>query len=363
MRTFSIPSPKGERRIGSGEPCFIIAEMSANHGQDYDKAVAIVKAAAVAGADAIKLQSYIPETITLDSHKPWFMVGGKDNPEAWKGQTFYELYQKAFTPREWHAPLKALAESLGLIFFPTPYSPADVDFLETLDPALYKVASYEATDIPFLQRLAQTGRPIIMSVGFATLEEIKESVAAIQSTKNAGSLVLLHCVTSYTDAPHPEMSHLSVMRDMAERFDVPTGFSDNNAGIVIPVLAAAMGACVVEKHFVMEGDVALDSRFSLGHHEFKEMVDQIRAHETIAGSVSYGPQTQEEKYNRGFRRSLFAIKDIRRGEAFTMENIRSLRPANGLEPKYLPILLKKTAAINIEAGTPLSADVVEGKLS
>ena len=219
----TLKTPRGERRIGNNEPCFIIAEMSANHNQVYERAVAIVKAAAEAGADAIKLQSYLPDTITIDCRKEWFFVGGKDNPEAWKGQSFYELYQKAFTPREWHPKLKALAESLGLIFFPTPYSIQDVEYLETLNPVLYKVVSYEATDIPFLKYLAATGRPIIMSTGFATLEEVTLSVGTLKEA-GAKDVVLLYCVTSYSDKPELETTNLRTMLDMGERFGYTVGF-------------------------------------------------------------------------------------------------------------------------------------------
>lgn len=356
-QAISIPTPRGPRRIGPGEPAFIIAEMSANHKQDYATAEAIVRAAAEVGADAIKLQSYIPDTITIDCRKPWFFVGGKDNPEAWKGQSFYELYQKAFTPREWHAPLKELAESLGLIFFPTPYSIEDVDFLETLNPALYKVASYEATDIPFLKHLAKTGRPIIMSVGFATLEEIELSMAIL---KEAGvkELIVLYCVTSYTDTPQVETSHLTTMLDLGKRFEVQTGFSDNNAGVEVPLLAQAMGATVIEKHFLVEAEGALDGRFSLGVEDFKKMVDGIRRQESTMGTVHYGTQTPAEAYNRGFRRSLFVVKDMKKGELFSVENVRSIRPADGLESKYYEEVLGKTAASDIERGTPLSWELI-----
>ena len=352
-----INSPKRNIKIGRGQPCFVIAEMSANHKQDYNRAVAMVKAAAEVGADAIKLQSYLPETMTIDCRKQWFLVGGKENPEAWQGQTFYELYQKAFTPREWHQPLKELAESLGLIFFPTPYSIEDIEFLETLNPVMYKVASYEATDVRFLKRLAETKRPIIMSVGFATMEEIELSVKVLKEA-GARDVIILHCVTSYTDNPRPETSNLRTMLDMSERFGLVSGFSDNNWGIEIPVLAAAMGAAVVEKHFVLESDEALDSRFSLDRDGFKKMVDAIRSNERIMGTVHYGTQTPAEEHNRQFRRSLFVVKNIKKGEEFSPENVRSIRPAFGLQTKYFDEIIGKKATQDIEIGTPLGWDLI-----
>ena len=355
---FTIQTPKGKRTIGPNHPCFIIAEMSANHGQNYDKAVEIVRAAAAAGADAIKLQSYLPISLTIDSDKEWFVVGGKDNPDSWQKETFFKLYQKAFTPREWHDDLKKLAESLGLVFFSTPYAPEDVDFLEHLGVPMYKVASYEATDIPLLKRIAKKGKPVIMSVGFATLEEIELSVATLRDA-GCKDLALLHCVTSYTDKPAVEYSNLRTMQDMAERFQAVIGFSDNNGGVEVPAIAAAMGAAIIEKHFVLDNnDQTFDARFSLNKNDFKEMVDRIRAEEKIMGSVKYGPQTEPEKYNRRFRRSLFVSQNIKKGDKFTSENIRSVRPANGLETKYYDEVLGKKAVKDIEFGTPLSWDLI-----
>lgn len=359
-QSFHIPTPRGERRIGAGEPCFIVAEMSANHGQNYDTAAAIVRAAAAAGADAIKLQSYLPESLTIDCDKDYFVVGGKDNPDSWQKETFFRLYQKAFTPREWHADLQRLAESLGLVFFSTPYAPADVDFLATLKVPMYKIASYEATDITLLRYLGETGKPVIMSVGFATLEEIEYSVKTIRDA-GCKDLALLHCVTSYTDNPNVAASNLRTMLDMRERWRCVVGFSDNNGGIEVPVVAAAMGASILEKHFVLEStDETFDARFSLSADDFKKMVQRIRAQEAIMGKVHYGPQTEQEGYNRRFRRSLFAIQNIKRGEKFTAQNVRSIRPADGLETRYYDRVLGKTAAQDIERGTPLSFDHLLG---
>ena len=350
----------GDRNIGDGEPCFIVAEVSANHQQKLNKAVAIIRAAAEAGADAVKLQTYTPDTITINSNKKWFWVGGKDNPYAWKGKTFYDLYKDAYTPWEWHSKLKDIAEDLGLIFFSTPFDHTAVDFLEKLRVPCYKIASYESTDIPLLKKVASTGKPVIISVGFATLDEIKLSISTLRSHGNKG-IVVLQCTTSYNDSAKPESTNLHTMMDIRERFNVLTGFSDNMGGIEVPALAASTGAAVIEKHIVVKHDSrALDDKFSLDRDAFKKMVKQIRWQESVIGQVKYGPQTETEAYNRRFRRSLFAVKDIKKGEKFTKENIRSIRPAYGLETKFFDVVLGRKASKSIERGTPLSWNLVEG---
>ena len=356
--TFKIKTPHGTRTIGGNEPCFIIAEMSANHEQNYHKAVAIVKAAAAAGADAIKLQTYTADTMTIDSRKKWFFVGGVDNPDAWQGKTFYDLYKTAYTPWEWHAPLQKLADELGLVFFSAPFDPTAVDYLEKLDAPLYKVASYECTDLILLKSIAQTGKPVIMSVGFATEAEIKLSVDTLRK-HGAKDIALLHCLTSYADELRPEEANLEIMLTLGERFQVVVGFSDNNAGIEIPVLAAAMGAGIIEKHLVLEsGQHELDARFSLSKNDFKTMVDRIRGQERIKGNVHFGPQNKSEEYNRQFRRSLFVVKDMKKGDKFTSDTIRSIRPAYGLEIKYYEEVLGKNASADIEKGTPLEWNLI-----
>lgn len=358
MASFAIQTPRGERIIGSTHPCFIVAEMSANHQQNYEKAVEIIKAAAAAGADAIKLQTYTPDTMTVDSRKEWFLVGGKENPEAWQGKTFYDLYRTAYTPWEWHSKLQSLAESLGLVFFSTPFDATAVVFLESLHVPLYKISSYEATDIPLLKRVAATKKPIVMSVGFATLPEIVFSVKTLREN-GCKELALLHCVTSYSDKPAPERTNLRAMLALSEEFEAVAGFSDNNAGIEIPALAAAMGASIIEKHLVLENDTtALDARFSLDGKEFKKMVDKVRAQEKMMGTVFFGPQTPAEEYNRRFRRSLFVVKDVKAGETLTPDNIRSIRPATGLETRYYEEILGKVVRQDIEKGTPLTRDLI-----
>ncbi len=351
----------GNRKIGDGEPCFIVAEVSANHQQKFEKAADIIKAAAAAGADAVKLQTYTPDTMTIDSDKKWFRVGGKDNPDAWKGRTFYDLYRDAYTPWEWHARLKDVAEDNGLVFFSTPFDATAVDFLEKLDVPCYKIASYEATDIPLLKKVASTGKPVIMSVGFATLGEIKLSVSTLRS-HGAKDIVVLQCTTSYSSKADAQYTNLATMLDIRGRLGVLCGFSDNMGGIEVPALAAAMGAAVVEKHMVARHGSALDDRFSLDKKSFREMVGRIRWQESVMGKVKYGPQTEAEKYNRQFRRSLFVVKDVKKGEKFTKENIRSIRPAYGLETKFFDAVVGKTATKGVERGTPLSRDMIKEKV-
>jgi pseudaminic acid synthase len=343
----------GKRKVGGSNPTFIVAEMSVNHKQSFRKAVEIIKAAASAGADAVKLQTFTPDTITLQSDKKWFRVGGVKNPKKWQEKTFHNLYKEAFMPWEWQPKLKKIAEREGLILFSTPFDVTAVDFLEKMKVSCYKIASYEATDSILLKKVASTGKPVILSVGFATREEINLAVSTLRKggTKD---IVLLYCLTSYAPTANPEGTNLRTMLDLKDRFQTIVGFSDNMGGIVAPALAAAMGASVIEKHFVLSHkDKTLDDRFSLDPREFKKMVDTIRTQEKLLGMVRYGPQTPEEKYNLRFRRSLFVVTDIKKGEKFTKKNIRSIRPADGLPTKFFAKILGKTAKKDIEEGTPL----------
>lgn len=344
--------------VGEGHPTFVIAEVSANHRQNIEVAKDIVRAAGASGADAVKLQTYTADTMTLDSHKEHFMVKNKDNPEAWLGKSYYELYQGASTPYAWHAELKELTESLGMEFFSTPFDATAVDFLEELGVKFYKVASYECTDIPLLKKIAVTGKPIIMSVGFATLEEIEESVQALRDA-GCREIILLHCVTSYAERPEATDMHLRNIRDLAERFDVLTGFSDNNGGIEMPILAVGAGARVIEKHvLVKREDGGADARFSLEPSELAEMVKQIRRADHAMGTVHYGPVNESERANTQFRRSLFVVKDMKKGDRFTSENVRVIRPSDGLAPKHYEQVLGKVAALDIERGEPLAWELV-----
>lgn len=372
MASFVIQTPKGPRTIGGTAPCFIVAEMSGNHHHNYDKAVEIVKAAAAAGADAIKLQTYTPDTITVDSKKPFFLENNGDNPPVWQGKSMYELYQSAFTPWEWHAPLKELAESLGLVFFSAPFDTTAVDFLENLGVGLYKIASYEATDHILLKKVAATKKPIIMSVGYATQAEVDESVKLLRDA-GVSDISLLHCITYYSPQPDPTQAYLATMLDLRDRYRIVPGFSDNNGGIEIPTIAARVGAAIVEKHLIIDNDEGgPDAQFSLSAKNFAAMVTSIRAAEEknlhssavsshaveAMGTVHYGPRTPQESSNLRFRRSLFVVKDMKKGEAFTPENVRSIRPSDGLETKYYDQVIGKTAAQDIEFATPVSWNLI-----
>lgn len=355
---FTISTPRGERTIGEGHPAFIVAEMSGNHHLNFDKAVEIIKAAAVAGADAIKIQTYTPDTMTIDCDKPYFFVKGKDQPDLWKGQKLYDLYKTAYTPWDWDKKLQKVANDLGLVFFSTPFDCTSVDFLEKLNVPCYKIASYEATDTMLLRKVAATGKPVIISVGFASLEEVTDAVATLREY-GAKDISVLHCVTAYSSDPKNSEINLRTMLDIRDRFNTIPGFSDNNGGVAIPVLAAAMGAAIIEKHFMIERtEGGPDARFSVEPNEFTEMVRCIRENEKITGKINYGSQGQQEDENTYFRRSLFAVKDIKAGEKFTSENVRSIRPSLGLPTKNYDGIMKSTARVDIERGTPLQWNLV-----
>ena len=351
----------GNRKIGADHPVFIVAEVSANHHQKYEEAERLIRTAARAGADAIKLQTYTPDTITIDSDKKWFFIGGKNTPASWKKENLYALYKKAYTPWEWQPKLKELTEKLGMIFFSTPFDATAVDFLEKLNVQCYKIASYEATDIPLLKKVAGTGKPVLLSVGFADSREIEE---AIKTLKNAGAkdIAVLHCVTSYSRDPELANTYLSNIRDIAERFGVVTGFSDNNAGIELPIASVYAGARIVEKHFILSrGSGGPDSRFSIEPSELREMVKGIRRAEKALGSPHYGPASKDEERYRTLRRSLFAVEDIKKGERFTKKNIRVIRPHFGLPPKRYEEVIGKIAAKDISRGTPLQDRLIARK--
>jgi N-acetylneuraminate synthase len=335
------------RTIGEGHPAYLIAELSANHGQDLDKALALVRAAKEAGADAIKLQTYRADTITLDCDSDLFRI---KKGTIWEGRTLYALYEEAYTPWEWHAPLKELSEALGLHFFSSPFDVTAVDFLEDLGVPVYKIASFELVDLPLIRRVARTGKPMIMSTGMATLGEIHE---AVETAREAGAreIALLKCNSAYP-APLGEMN-LRTIPHMAQAFGVPVGLSDHTLGTTAPTVAVAVGACIVEKHFILDrGEGGPDSAFSLEPAEFKAMVDSVRAAEALLGHVSY-QVNDRELASTAFRRSLFVVEDIKSGEAFTGKNIRSIRPAGGLHTRYLELVLEGRASENIPRGTPL----------
>ena len=336
----------GNRQIGPGCPVYAVAEMSANHNQDFDQAVKILHAAKEAGADAVKLQTYTPDTMTIRSDKEYFRIG---KGTLWEGKTLYQLYKEAYTPWEWQLKLKEIADEIGIDLFSTAFDPTAVDFLEEMGVPVHKVASFEIVDIPLIEKMASTGKPLIISTGMATLSEIEE---AVQAARKAGAteIALLKCTSAYP-AP-PEEMNLRTIPHLAEAFGVPVGLSDHTLGIAVPVAAVALGARIVEKHFTLSRDIpGPDSAFSLEPQEFKAMVEAIRVAEKALGKVSY-EVGEREAASRVFRRSLFVVKDMKAGEVFTHENVRSIRPGYGLPPKFLKEVLGRRAACDIKAGTP-----------
>ena len=341
------------RRIGPGYPTYIIAEMSANHNQDLDQAVKIIEAAKEAGADAIKLQTYTPDTLTIDCDNEYFQIKGT----LWDGRKLYELYGEAYTPWDWQPKLKQLANELGLDFFSTAYDETAVDFLEDMNVPAYKVASFENVDLPLLRRIAQAGKPIIMSTGMATLAEIDEAVRTIREA-GGSQLALLKCTSAYP-AP-PEEMNLRTIPHLAEAFNVPVGLSDHTLDIAVPVAAVALGACIIEKHFTLSrATPGPDTAFALEPHEFKAMVKAVRTAEKAPGTVHYGV-SEREAGSRAFRRSLFVVQDMKAGEMFTLENLRSIRPGYGLHTRHLKEVIGRYASRDIKRGTPLTWDLVGG---
>jgi N-acetylneuraminate synthase len=340
------------RRVGYGYPVYIVAELSANHNQNFEQAVALIHAAKEAGADAVKLQTYTPDTLTIPSEKEYFRIGGGT---LWDGRTLYDLYSEAYMPWEWQPKLKEIADEIGIDLFSTAFDPTAVDFLEQMGVPVHKVASFEIVDIPLIEKMARTGKPMIISTGMATLGEIEE---AVQAARRAGAtqIALLKCTSAYP-AP-PEEMNLRTIPHLAEAFGVPVGLSDHTLGIAVPVAAVALGACIVEKHFTLSRDIAgPDSAFSLEPHEFKAMVEAIRTVEKALGKVHYGITEQEAK-SRVFRRSLWVVKDMKAGEMFTEENVRSIRPGYGLHPRHLNDVLGRRAVRDIKRGTPLSWELI-----
>lgn len=331
---------------------FIIAELSANHRQDLEIAKDTLYAMKESGADAVKLQTYTPDTITIDCNNDYFTI----KEGLWAGKTLYELYKEAFTPWEWHYELKELAEKLGLVFFSTAFDRSAVDFLEELGVPLHKIASFEITDIPLIRYAASKKKPIIISTGIAEICDIWEAVKACKEAGNE-QIILLKCTSAYP-APFEEMN-LKTIPNMAETFGCVVGLSDHTPGITVPVAAVALGAKVVEKHFILDRKLGgPDAAFSLEPDEFTGMVKAVREAEKALGRVSY-ELTPKARKSRVFARSLFVVKDMKKGEPFTEENVRSIRPGYGLAPKYLPQIIGKRARKEIKKGTPLSWELIE----
>jgi len=343
-----------DRPVGPGEPVYIVAELSANHNQKFEQAVDMIRAAKRAGADAIKLQTYTPDTMTIDCAKEHFRIS---KGTIWEGRNLYDLYAEAYTPWEWQPKLKEIASGLGLALFSTAFDPSAVDFLEEMGVPVHEVASFEIVDIPLIERMARTGKPLIISCGMATLAEIEE---AVNAARNVGGtqIALLKCTSAYPSPP--EEMNLGTIPHLAEAFDVPVGLSDHTLGIAVPVVAVALGACIVEKHFTLSRDTpGPDSAFSLEPHEFKAMVEAIRVAEKALGKVNY-EIGEREAASRVFRRSLFVVKNMKAGDVFTEENVRSIRPGNGLPPKFLRQILGRRASRDMPCGTPLSWNSIGG---
>jgi pseudaminic acid synthase len=339
----------GQRAINIASPCYIVAEMSANHHQSLATAREIIYAIKESGADAVKLQTYTPDSLTIDSDQGDFQIG---SGSVWEGKRLYQLYEQAMTPWEWHGELFELAHKLGLDCFSSPFDYAAVDFLESFNPIAYKIASFELIDLPFVEYVASRRRPVILSTGMATLEEISEAVAVVRS--QSAPVALLKCTSAY---PAPvESMNLRTIPELIKQFGVPVGLSDHSFQREVAVTAVALGARIIEKHFTLSRDHSgADSSFSLEPNEFRAMVESVRTAELALGQIAFA-NDESELACRNLRRSLYAVKSISVGELFTLENVRSIRPAAGLPPKHLQEILQRSAACDIARGTPLTWD-------
>jgi len=343
----------GKRKIGDNHPVFIIAEISGNHNQSYFRAKKIIDSAISSGVDAIKMQTYTPDTITMDSKNKWFKIKG-DN--QWSGKYLYDLYKKAQTPWEWQPKLKKYVESKSKIFFSTPFDKTAVNFLKKINVPVYKVASFEVVDIPLLEEIGKTKKPVIISRGMATEKELRE---AIKTLKKHGTkeIAILHCISNYP--AEPEDMNLSTIQDLKNKFKVVSGLSDHSLGILASCTAVSLGANIIEKHITLSRkDKGPDSSFSLEESEFKDLVKSIREVEKSIGKPQTGP-LKSESQGIVARKSLFVVKDIKKGEKFTKENLRSIRPGYGIAPKYLEKITGKISKIKIQKGTPMKWDYVK----
>ncbi|NER34632.1 MAG: pseudaminic acid synthase [Oscillatoria sp. SIO1A7] len=341
-------------KTGQNHPPFIIAEMSGNHNQSLERALEIVEAAAKAGAHGLKLQTYTADTMTLDIKEGEFFI---DDPNSlWYGHSLYELYQQAHTPWQWHEPILKRCKELGMIGFSTPFDATAVDFLESLDVPCYKIASFENTDLPLIRKVASTGKPIIISTGMATVAELDETVRAAREA-GCQDLILLKCTSTYPATP--ENSNLLTIPHLRELFDVQVGLSDHTMGIGAAVASVALGATVVEKHFTLRrADGGVDSAFSMEPEEMAQLVVESERAWRALGRVQYGP-TESEQKSTVFRRSLYVAENMKAGDRLTTENVRAIRPGSGLPPKYLDSLLGLAVKQDIQAGTPLTFELLK----
>jgi len=342
------------RTIGTKAEPFIVAEMSGNHNQSLDRALAIVDAAADCAVDALKIQTYTAETMTLDLNEGEFRI---DDPHSlWQGRSLYDLYREAHTPWEWHKPIFERCRQKGIVGFSTPFDESAVDFLETLDVPAYKIASFENTDLPLIKRIAATGKPMMISTGMATMEELRETVAAARDG-GCEQIILLKCTSAYP-ADQAEVN-LRTIPHLRETFDAEVGLSDHTLGLAVPLAAVALGVSVIEKHFTLSrAEGGVDAAFSLEPHELHTLVEESRKAWRALGRVQYGV-TEAEKKSLQFRRSLYVASDVRKGDTFTVNNLRRVRPGFGLAPKFFESVLGRRAARDIPKGTPLTWDMVE----
>lgn len=338
--------------IGQSNKVFIIAELSANHNQKLETAIETIRAAKRAGADCIKLQTYTADTLTINSNKEDFIIKGT----IWAGKNYYSLYQEAYTPWEWHKQLFEIAREVGLICFSSPFDKSAVDFLERLSVPAYKIASFEITDIPLIEYIASKGKPVIISTGIATIEDIELALNACRRMSN-NQIALLKCTSSY---PAPiEEANLSMIKDMSDKFGVITGLSDHTLGATVPIAATVLGAKIIEKHFILDRSIGgPDSTFSMNESEFSAMVNSIREAEKAIGKIDYN-LTEKQLKGRDFSRSLYIVETVSEGEIFTENNVRSIRPGFGLHPKYLNQIIGKKSNKNIEKGTRFSLEFIE----
>ena len=339
------------RSIGDGYPCYIVAEISANHNGDFQTALRLVNTAKEIGADCVKIQTYTADTLTIDSNKEYFQI----NSGLWKGENLYNLYKKAYTPWEWQESLKKEAEKIGIDFLSTVYDNSSVDFLEEIGVNAYKIASFELVDIPLIKYVASKGKPIIISTGMGTLGEIEDAVSAIRSQGN-NEICLLKCSSVYPAQPE-HMNYRSIQH-LKNTFNLPIGISDHSLGSISAIVGVTLGANIVEKHLCIDRKIMTpDSAFSMESDEFRKMVQEIKIAEKIYGKIEYGFK-ENERLSHSHRKSIFIAKDVKKGEIFTKNNIRVIRPGHGLKPKFINIILGKKANRNIECGTPFSWEMI-----